>query len=372
MAERLVYLSPVQWDSFAQRPHKFVQWWHEASGGEVLWVNPYPARLPRWSDIARLQQAPAKVSETVPDWLCVQHVPPWPIESLPGAGPVLKLIWRPVLQRIQQFAREGHCALMIGKPSRMALVIAQSDLFHSKTYDAMDDFPAFHHGRAARVMAGAERSLLSQMDKTVTSSTALAEKFQPLHGLVIKVLNGLDPAVIPSHLFARRPLDPSVLGYVGTIREWFDWDLVLQIARARPSIRIRLVGPLDTPPPEPLPANVECLPSCSHANAILHMANFSAGLIPFVQNRLTRAVDPIKYYEYAALGLPVLSTAFGEMAFRSEEDGVFRIANGEDPAPAIRAALAWETDESTLRQFRRQHSWAARFDSAGLAQSRLS
>ena len=45
-------------------------------------------------------------------------------------------------------------------------------------------------------------------------------------------------------------------------------------------------------------------------------AALSAGIIPFKVNRLTAAVDPIKYYEYRAAGLPVISTEFGEMRQR--------------------------------------------------------
>lgn len=371
MTARLVYLSPVDWHSFAQRPHKFVQWWHGATGGEVLWVNPYPSRLPRWSDLARLRPAPTPVGEAVPDWLKVLPVPPWPIEPLPGAGPVLQALWRPVLATIDHFAQAPGTALVVGKPSRMALLTAQSPRFATKTYDAMDDFPAFHQGRARRVMARMERQIVLQMDKLITSSSALTGKFRPVHGRVVEILNGLDPAAIPEPLFAARPNDPVVLGYVGTIRDWFDWPLVLQIARAAPAVHIRLIGPLDHPCPEPLPDNVECLPACAHAVAIQHMATFSAGLIPFQVNRLTQAVDPIKYYEYAALGLPVLSTAFGEMDKRWVGDGVFHLTQGTDPVPALQAALCWRTDEAAIRRFRLRHSWAARFSSAGLLQGGL-
>lgn len=43
---QLVYLSPLPWDSFSQRPHQFVEWFHNKHGGEVLWIDPYPTRLP--------------------------------------------------------------------------------------------------------------------------------------------------------------------------------------------------------------------------------------------------------------------------------------------------------------------------------------
>jgi hypothetical protein len=55
---QLIYLSPVPWASFRQRPHEFAEWFHRRLRARVLWVEPYPVRLPRWSDLSRLT-APA-------------------------------------------------------------------------------------------------------------------------------------------------------------------------------------------------------------------------------------------------------------------------------------------------------------------------
>lgn len=362
---RLVYLSPVDWHSFAQRPHKYVQWWHATTGGQVLWVNPYPSRLPRWSDLSRLRKGPATSEQECPPWLELLRPPAWPIEPLPGAGMVLDRLWPSLLKRVRQFAQQRTCELVIGKPSRMARLVADTVRFSHSTYDAMDDFPAFHRGRAGRFMAEMERELLPHVDTVLASSSALVAKFMPLHRDVIPVLNGFDPASLPRERTPGAPCEAPLLGYVGTIREWFDWPLVLRIARSLPHARIRLIGPLDHPSPQTLPPNVECLPACAHEVALRHMAAFSAGLIPFRLNELTAAVDPIKYYEYAALGLPVLSTAFGEMRHRTADNGVFHLDAAADLATVVSQALAWRPDDNALGDFRTAHSWSARFASAG-------
>ena len=67
------------------------------------------------------------------------------------------------------------------------------------------------------------------------------------------------------------------------------------------------------------------------------MQGFSAGLIPFIKNELTASVDPIIYYEYFVLGLPVLSTRFGEMALREGSPGVF-LVDGQDLAAQVETA----------------------------------
>ena len=50
---RLLYFAPVPWDSYEQRPHYFARHWLDL-GGAVLWIDPYPSRLPRWNDLRRL------------------------------------------------------------------------------------------------------------------------------------------------------------------------------------------------------------------------------------------------------------------------------------------------------------------------------
>jgi hypothetical protein len=54
---RLIYLSPVAWNSHIQRPHQLVEWFHNETAGEVLWVDPYPTRLPLWRDLRAIRDA---------------------------------------------------------------------------------------------------------------------------------------------------------------------------------------------------------------------------------------------------------------------------------------------------------------------------
>ncbi|WP_434603675.1 hypothetical protein [Pseudomonas sp. R1-7] len=116
----------------------------------------------------------------------------------------------------------------------------------------------------------------------------------------------------------------------------------------------------------PPPANIKLLPECSHASAIAAMATFSVGLIPFKLNRLTASVDPIKYYEYRALGLPVLCTRFGEMALRDKEPGVWILDEDSDLRKTTAQALASRSDRSAVEQFREAHRWAGRFAAVDL------
>lgn len=359
---RLVYLSPVPWASFAQRPHKFVEWFHRQHGAQVLWVDPYPTRFPTPRDLLRLKQPSEPVEAFWPKWLTVKRSWALPLEPLPGSGWVNQSLWRGLLKDIGGPAVRDRHLLVIGKPSVLALYLLKTMRWSATAYDAMDNFPAFYSGWSRFSMAQRERQVVKGVGEVWTSSTMLRERWLRLRPEVQLVHNGLDSELMPVRRRPQQRVGARVFGYVGTIAGWFDWPWVQALAQARPDDVIRLIGPVFASPPDTLPANIEMLPSCSHARALEAMQSFDVGLIPFRCTELTEAVDPIKYYEYRALGLPVLSTDFGEMRYRAQESGVFISAGLADIATRAAAAEAWVQDEAERVGFMAVNTWNVRFD----------
>jgi hypothetical protein len=360
---RLVYLSPVPWASFAQRPHAFVRWMQARSGAEVLWVDPYPTRLPAWSDMA-VGVSARGAGDAPPAWLTVAAPRALPLEPIAALRGLNRALWAPLVREVARFAAAAPAMLAVGKPSQLALHLMDHIPFARTLYDAMDDFAAFYTGASQRSMAQTERHVAGRAGTMLVSSTALAEIWRPQRAVTL-VRNACSPAVVPPA--SPRPAGAApTLGYVGTVAAWFDWPLLEAIAAAAPRARIEIIGPVHCGPPRPLPANVALLPAMRHAQAIAAMQRFSAGLIPFVRSRLTDAVDPVKYYEYRACGLPVISSAFGEMSFHGREPGVFLVAGDGDRGveAAVAAALAHREGEDEGDRFRQANNWAARFDAA--------
>jgi hypothetical protein len=108
--------------------------------------------------------------------------------------------------------------------------------------------------------------------------------------------------------------------------------------------------------------NVHCLPPVPQHQVYQTMARFDVGLIPFANNDVTAYVDPVKYYEYRALGLPVLSTRFGEMTHRGAADGVYfwdQLTSGELGIAALNPS---QCSEHVVQTFCDHNTWAQRFD----------
>lgn len=360
---RLVYLSPVPWESFAQRPHKFVEWFHGRTGEPVLWVEPYPTRFPGLRDLRQSRPTTSVTQQaSVPPWLTLLKAGGLPIEPMPASGWLNGLMWRSLFREVGNFSKGGKTLLAIGKPSALALELLNRLRDCSSLYDAMDDFPAFYAGLSRIALAQREHEISQRVDTILASSSALKSRWANIHKDVRLVHNGLDLSAIQSVTPTPMSSKKNVFGYVGTIASWFDWGWVCALAEARPDDEIRLIGPVFDPPDRKLPGNINLLPACGHAEALKAMTQFRVGLIPFKRNALTVSVDPIKYYEYRALGLPVISTDFGEMGLRANEHGVFIPQSAGDIGAFAEAAILFNGHTENSWEFASKNSWEARFD----------
>jgi hypothetical protein len=324
-------------------------------------VNPYPTRFPEVKDLKRFWSAPDTCDTQVPSWLTVLSPKSLPIEPLPASHHLQKWLWNDLISELKTFALSAETIIAIGKPSLFALQVLNTLPDCKSVYDAMDDYPQFYRGLSKMAFARREALLVSKVDAMLVSSTSLFEKWQKTHSNIQKVCNGL-----ASEVFENLPVVEKgksiILGYLGTLAEWFDWDWVIALAQQNPSAVVRLIGPVYGDMPSNLPTNIEILPACDHQQAINAMQQFSVGLIPFKQNALTASVDPIKFYEYRALGLPVVSTLFGEMALHQHQAGVFVSNSVDDIASTIQSALTFTDNAQRAQEFVLANSWAARFN----------
>jgi glycosyltransferase involved in cell wall biosynthesis len=201
----------------------------------------------------------------------------------------------------------------------------------------------------------------------VTTSRTLCEARSAYNPNTHWIPNGVEL----EHFAAAQPprlaadivrLPRPVVGFVGGLSSWVDVPLLADLARSRPDWSLALVGPggTDLAPLRGLP-NVHLLGPRPYRDLPAYLAGMDVGLIPFVQDEVTRNADPIKVYEYLAAGLPVVATDLP--ALRRLGDLV-RLA--DSPARfqgQVEAALA---EGREARRAERQaeaarHTWHSRF-----------
>ncbi len=331
----------------------------------MLWINPYPGRLPRWSDLYRSANLHNQGTAPHPQVDTADFVA-LPIEPLPGGYSINKFLrGSSLFGKIRKFINGGDYFLGVGKPCSLAIDILKNFPARQSFYDAMDDFPVFHTGLSRKTMAEAEFRISHTVDVVYASSLALEKKFQNNRAPVKLVRNACDMAVLP---LPREEYDmvKPILGYVGSMGDWFDWELLCSLAIAAPFCEVRLIGPQLVSPPSLLPKNVVFMPACRHDEVGRHLAQFNVGLIPFKKTPLTNGVDPIKYYEYRAMGIPILASNFGEIALRHGEPGIFFLDDAGGLEMVLNKALSYSQFSRKTLKWRAENSWSARFKAAGL------
>jgi glycosyltransferase involved in cell wall biosynthesis len=168
--------------------------------------------------------------------------------------------------------------------------------------------------------------LIDKADIIITSSQNLFNKLKikRKHNLFL-VGNGVE---VEHFKKARENIEISmdikstkkpIIGYIGTIGEWFDFELIESILKFYPNISIVLIGPIflkqkpEINKLESLYPNLFVLGKKSYSILPNYIKAFDVCIIPFKINELTLSVNPNKLYEYLAAGKPVISTALPEV-----------------------------------------------------------
>ena len=332
----------------------------EAGFDEVLWIDPYPTRLPNFSDFKRVLRAQAATATETDDRIHILQPSAVPIEPLPLSGTVNHIVaWRGIRSQLRDFAFGAeYCVLAVGRPSKLAEWAVDNLPYQRSFVYVLDNFPAFYRGFSRASMEDRMRAVCAKVTDVYCSSSQLAADMRALRSDATVVLNGYPTQQLPA---PSPQADRHLLGYVGTIAQWFDWPLVLEIARALPHVTLRLIGPEFCDRPSHLPGNIEMLGELPNESIIEHVQQFRAGLIPFQLDALTAGVDPIKFYEYRSMGIPVWSTRFGEMQLRGAADGVTPIDQGANWRSLWDASCASPMSDEEVAVFRAEVDWSRRF-----------
>jgi glycosyltransferase involved in cell wall biosynthesis len=231
----------------------------------------------------------------------------------------------------------------------------------------MDDALAFdQHDDVRALKARWERELVARADVITCSSDELAtrmlERGAPAERVVL-VPNGWDPEAFPVQPTSPMPrAGPLVLAYFGTIAPWLDVPALRAALAACPEATLRLIGPVDGLPPAGLP-RLSLEPPWPHDALAAAVADAHVLLLPFRVDALTRAVDPVKLYEYVALGKPIVAAWWPGLArfapfvtfYRSAAELAFLLRDrqlavppGADERAAFLAPQSWQARADAL------------------------
>ena len=319
-----------------------------AERNTVLWVNYHASRAPTASSSDLLYMA-RKLWQIACGLVR-------PRKNLYVLTPlVVPLPASPVARRINRMLLVGQLRMALASIRRGPLQIWSftPDVSYAlgrfgeerAVYYCVDDFASFSGYDRQQVLFD-EADLCRRADLVVTTSLALQQAKSPLNPNTILVPHGVDYGHFRLALQAdlAEPVDlvgipRPRLGFFGLIRDWVDLDLLAAVARRREEWHFVLIGDstVDLGAYRGLP-NMHFLGRKPYGQLPAYCKGFDVGLIPFVVNELTRAVNPIKLREYLAAGLPVVSSPLPEVAAYRGRAGI--AGTVEEFVSAVEEALA--------------------------------
>ncbi|UCG56529.1 MAG: glycosyltransferase [Phycisphaerales bacterium] len=228
--------------------------------------------------------------------------------------------------------------------------------FKSLTYDFIDNVSVHCSRKYEKTMRRWEESLLgrsqsifivrdtlrNEIKNTETKNTSLISNGVPESWLKIQPIRSTR---------GERPR----IGFIGSIYEWVDQELICYAAETLSDLDFILIGPLRREvtvdamrkvpnvllnPPVPF----EQVPKC--------IQSFDVCIIPFKRDVVSRYADPLKLYEYLALGKPVVcSVDFNPHA------PVYAGTTPREFAVHIESALDEPDRSAEYREFASHYTW---------------
>ena len=270
---------------------------------------------------------------------------------------------------LPETAHADTCIYLVQHPNWTPLVLGlKQKLGGLVIYDCMDDHQGFPH--VPKEVLQEEDRLLREADLVLVSSTALLRKGMSHNENCLLLRNGADVDFF-STASPNGKLDDlagrCIAGYYGSVRDWFDFDLLQYAAEKRPDCSFVIIGESDTADLSRFErtANVRFLPQVPYAELPGYLAYFDVCLIPFRLTSLTLATNPVKFYEYLSAAKPVVSVGLPEI---EEYSSVCYLAGSPDEfvaslAKALEEKLSPRAEIcERRREIARENSWDKRVD----------
>jgi glycosyltransferase involved in cell wall biosynthesis len=221
------------------------------------------------------------------------------------------------------------------------------------------------HGRSL------EKEMIRKYDLTLATSQRLSEYARLYSKHVFYLPNAADFKLFQQARGASidRPreielVDRKIIGYIGHIDHRMDYDLLTDIARNYPEYVLLLVGPTGSNFER---SHLEKLPNVIRTGSKLltelpaYVRFMDCGIIPFLCNKLTESIYPLKLNEYLAAAKPVVTTNFSPDL--NEFEDVIKIASTNlEFVASLSDELRTDSEEKQQSRLKKaaENTWEAR------------
>lgn len=229
-------------------------------------------------------------------------------------------------------------------------------------YDVRDNWEEFKKvGAATWYNKNVERYIVSNVEACCCVASPLQEKIQGFTTNKVVHLNpnAYDTRFLKAGHEGKTALrnGAKIAGYFGHLTPaWFDWKGLNAVARQLPDWTFEIVGRNAEGCGE-LAENISVFPPKSHAELNDMTQRWRVAMIPFKMGSLADGVDPIKIYEYLALGMPTVSFRMPQI---HDYPYVLHVETTEAFAEKVVEASEMPLDRGVIDGFLSANTWQIR------------
>ena len=320
---------------------------------DVLWVESSGMRRPNLANAADLSRIFSKARKAfgglqrIPDSNVAVLSPP--AIPIPGVRLVSRLnatLYRRSIQSARRQLGQADTSPLLWVYTPTVARYIDHLPHQGLVYHCVDRWWAFSDLDSAEMKACHE-ILCRKADVVFASAKTLLDDCLPFTDRAVLVRHGVDWehfAAAALEPLARPPDLPNdgspILGFFGLIQDWVDLELLRKLSERFSDSYVAVLGrsTIDLAPITGIP-NLLLLGQKPYQELPKYCQAFAVGLIPFVLNELTDAVNPIKLREYLSAGLPVVSTAMPEVIALGRIDGLHVVRTHEQFIAAVAEIL---------------------------------
>jgi len=256
--------------------------------------------------------------------------------------------------------KEIHCIIELPTQDFLPLIQNIKKNAGKITYEMIDDWDSSLGG--LWYTPSVEQEIIRTSDYLVATAPALQTKMEKASSRTVKLV----PNAVNSRLFNpyrqyKRPIDLPhanwIASYIGALwGEWFDWDLLIEVANAYPEAGIVVVGDYRGQCAAP-PPNLYFLGLKPQTALPAYLAHTDVAIIPWKDNKITQATSPLKLYEYLAMHRPVVVPKLNPLR---DIPGVFRARDFEEFIRLVNEARLEKLSMRDIDDFIADNNWQAR------------
>lgn len=349
---KMAYFIHVDWNWIKQRPHFLFEELTQHYSIDLVYINRllYNNKIKNEMNI----KGEATINELL---------------KLPFSSRYQLIHWIEKIVNSRIFM-QGNNYEYIWITSPILMQFIPSDYLDNKIviYDCMDDYLAFDvNKKNYEQNMKYEIDLLRKSKYVITSSDYLKQKLLDFYSHVLTVdpicvNNGISDAFlnkkpdVQQDLFSKENIN---IMYIGTVADWIDFTLLIQLLERFSNITITLVGPVDTK----VPTHTRMVVKGPIPHHLLHKCaeEADAFIMPFKLTELIQAVNPVKMYEYLSFNKPVISIRYSEMDQFSPF--VMLYSTGEELFNIVAKIRSFTIDihiKQEIHEFLKRNTWRER------------